>query len=281
MAHTLTHTDSAHPLEPVATPARVVSAATAAIPAPAPGPRSGPALEIAPDRVSSSDDYSRRFSGPAGRYLLDVQTRGLLSLVKPLGQGLRILDIGGGHAQSARPLAQAGHHVTILNSREEYEIRARRECAGHDIDFLSGPLDAPPVDPGSYDLVVALRMVMHMPDWHGFVASMCEKAGRAVLIDYPSWRSCNILEPMLFDVKRRLEGGSTREFRLFWPSQIREAFLGCGFDVTRSYAQCVLPLVVHRAVQKPAITGAAEAVARATGLTKLFGSPLLSLAVRR
>ncbi len=246
----------------------------------APLPDPAPGVERAPDGVSSSDDYHKRFWGPAGHYLLRVQTRGLLKLIEPLGKELRILDIGGGHAQSALPLARAGHHVTILNSSAEYEIRARRECACEDIDFLSGPLDTPPVDPRSYDLVMALRIVMHMPDWRQFVRSMCDAASRAVLIDFPSWQSSNILEPMLFDLKRRVEGSSTREYRLFWPSEIREAFLASGFRHKASYGECFLPLVVHRMAQLPAATGAIESVARGLGLTHLFGSPVLTMAMR-
>ncbi|MEO1534922.1 MAG: methyltransferase domain-containing protein [Planctomycetota bacterium] len=239
-----------------------------------------PRADTAPDRVSSSDDYHRRFRGRSGDYLLSVQTRGLLSLIEPLGKELRILDIGGGHAQSALPLAKAGHHVTILNSHAEYELRARRECEGQDIEFLSGPLDAPPVDPGSYDLVMALRIVMHMPDWRSFVRSMCQAAGRAVLVDYPSWRSSNILEPLLFDLKRRVEGGTTRKYQLFWPREVREAFLASGFEHRASFAECFLPLVVHRMAHAPAVTGAIESLARGLGLTGYFGSPVLTLAVR-
>ncbi|MEL6497018.1 MAG: class I SAM-dependent methyltransferase [Planctomycetota bacterium] len=247
---------------------------------PAPLPDAVPGFERAPDGVSSSDDYHRRFRGRAGHYLLSVQTRGLLKLIEPLGQELRILDIGGGHAQSALPLARAGHHVTILNSAAEYELRSRRECAGEDIEFLSGPLDAPPVDPGSYDLVMALRIVMHMPDWRGFVRSMCCASGRAVLIDFPSWRSSNIFEPMLFDLKRWIEGGSTREYQLFWPREVREAFLAGGFEQKASYGECFMPLVLHRMAHLPAATGAIESVARGLGLTRCFGSPVLTLAMR-
>ncbi len=240
-----------------------------------------PAFELAPDRVSSSDAYSERFSGPAGAYLLGVQTQGLLKLIEPLGRELRILDVGGGHAQSAIPLSDAGHHVTILNSAAEYELRARRECEGRNIDFLSGPLDAPPVDPGSYDLVLALRMVMHMPDWRAFVRSMCSSAARAVLLDYPSWRSCNVVTPLFFDAKRRVEGGTTRGYELFWPREVREAFLSCGFEQRAVHAQCLLPLVVHRTIGHPGLTGALESAARGLGLTRWFGSPVLTLAVRR
>ena len=149
--------------------------------------------EPEPDRVSSTDDYAKRFAGKAGSYLLGVQTRGLLKLIEPMGPRLRILDVGGGHAQSAVPLAKAGHRVTILSSRPEYEARARRECDGLGVEFMTGSIESPPVEPGAYDVVVALRMVMHMPDWKAFIAGVTRVAGRAVIVDYPSWRSTNWL----------------------------------------------------------------------------------------
>lgn len=238
------------------------------------------ATEPEPDRVSSTDDYANRFRGRAGAYLLGVQTRGLLELIEPMGTGLRILDVGGGHAQSAVPLARAGHKVTILSSRPEFEARARRECEGLGVEFRTGPLDAPPVEPGAYDVVVALRMVMHMPDWRAFIAGVSRIAGRAVLVDYPSWRSSNALEPLLFELKRRIEGGGTRRYGMYWPRSIHEAFAHNGFGALRSWPQCALPLVVHRALNAPAVTGTAENVLRRLGATRLLGSPVLVLARR-
>ena len=201
-----------------------------------------------------------------------------MKLIEPLGPGLRILDVGGGHAQSAVPLAKAGHKVTILSSRPEYEARARRECAGLGVEFMTGSIESPPVEPGAYDVVVALRMVMHMPDWKAFIAGVTRVAGRAVIVDYPSWRSTNALEPMLFEIKRRIEGGGTRRYGMYWPGQIREAFKNNGFGSLRAWPQCALPLVVHRALKAPSLTGPVESVLRGLGVTRLVGSPVLVLA---
>lgn len=237
-------------------------------------------LSEAPDLVSSSEAYAARFAGRAGAYLLAAQTRGVMRLIREMGGKLRILDIGGGHAQTAVPLARAGHSVTVLSSSHPAEERARALCGGLGVEFITGPLSSPPVDPGSFDLVVALRMVMHMPDWRGFLTSACRSAGRGVLIDYPSWRSSNALEPLLFDLKRKAEHGTTRRYTMFWPGQIRDAFETSGFTHQRRWAECALPLVVHRAINVPAVTGVAESVARAVGFTRLFGSPVLLLAQR-
>ncbi|MEM9166746.1 MAG: methyltransferase domain-containing protein [Planctomycetota bacterium] len=234
--------------------------------------------------MSSTDAYAQRFAGPAGAYLLTLQNAALLSLLERFGPSLRILDVGGGHAQIAPALARLGHRVTVLSSHPECETRARRLCDGLGVRFLTGRLDHPlpstmAVGEG-YDVVVALRMTMHMPDWTGFIAGLCGLGPRGVIIDYPSWRSTNALEPWLFGVKQRSEGGGTRRYRLFRPGQVGRAFRSRGYRVSASRHECFLPLVVHRRLGCPGLTRPFENVARALGLTRLIGSPVLALAER-
>ena len=64
------------------------------------------------------------------------------------------------------------------------------------------------------------------------------------------------------------------------PSLWPRSYAVCGFEQRAVYPQCLLPLVVHRVVGRPAVTGAAESAARWLGLTRLFGSPVLTLATR-
>ncbi|HEX9203914.1 MAG TPA: class I SAM-dependent methyltransferase, partial [Vicinamibacteria bacterium] len=64
------------------------------------------------DRETSSEEYARRFAGPLGAFFLEVQARTALELLRPW-PGASVLDVGGGHAQIAGPLADAGHAVTV------------------------------------------------------------------------------------------------------------------------------------------------------------------------
>jgi hypothetical protein len=54
------------------------------------------------DLETSSEDYARRFAGPAGRWSLEVQARSTMELLRGLPPGSSILDVGGGHAQTPR-----------------------------------------------------------------------------------------------------------------------------------------------------------------------------------
>ncbi len=64
------------------------------------------------DLDPSGDRYAARFAGPAGEYLLSRQTVALQGFLRDL-PAASILDVGGGHGQSARPLLAAGHPVTV------------------------------------------------------------------------------------------------------------------------------------------------------------------------
>ena len=52
------------------------------------------------DIGTSSEDYARRFTGAAGRWFVETQTRITLGFLGRLPVGASILDVGGGHARS-------------------------------------------------------------------------------------------------------------------------------------------------------------------------------------
>src|SRR6476660_3071093 len=68
------------------------------------------------DIGTSSEDYARRFAGAVGRWFVETQSRMTLSLLGSLPIGASILDVGGGHAQIAPPLIEAGYEVTVVGS---------------------------------------------------------------------------------------------------------------------------------------------------------------------
>ena len=88
-----------------------------------------------PDLESSTDEYAQRFAGPVGDYFLEVQTEAVRKLM-PSPVGCSVLDVGGGHAQLAGPLVEAGYDVTILASDESCRDRLDRrriwwrQCVG-------------------------------------------------------------------------------------------------------------------------------------------------------
>ena len=77
------------------------------------------------DVDSSSDQYADRFRGAVGHWFLGVQTQITLDALAGLPAGARVLDVGGGHAQIAPPLIEAGYRVTVVGSDESCGKRLR------------------------------------------------------------------------------------------------------------------------------------------------------------
>jgi SAM-dependent methyltransferase len=231
------------------------------------------------DLSTSSDDYARRFAGPVGDWLLQEQTRITLDLMQGLPTGASVLDVGGGHAQIAPPLIEAGYAVTIVGSHFACGARLKPWTDDNRCRFEVGNLRALPYSDRSFDAVVCFRLLPHSVAWTGLVAELCRVARRSVVLDYPSTRSVNVLSEQLFSLKKGIEK-STRPFLLFSPGQIRSAFREHGFTVRAARPQFLLPMVVHRMVKSPAVSRVAEAPGRVFGLTRWFGSPVIVRANR-
>jgi len=224
---------------------------------------------------TSSDDYARRFSGPAGEWFLDVQERACLELVRPWHGGT-VLDVGGGHAQVAVPLAREGYAVTVFGSapacRERLDRTARR--LGVEVAFAHGEVLRLPYDDRSFDVVVSFRLLPHVRHWRRLVAELCRVARHAVVVDYAPLVSGNLLTPLLFHVKKGIEK-NTRYYLTFLEGAVRGAFRASGFRVTGRFDEFLVPMAVHRALGRRAWSALVEDVSRRLGLTRLFGSPVI------
>ena len=232
------------------------------------------------DIGTASEDYARRFTGSVGRWFVETQTRLTLSLLQALPVGASVLDVGGGHAQIAPPLIEAGYEVTVVGSDPVCAARLKPWIDNGRCRFEVVDLRALPYANRSFDAVICLRLLPHSVSWTGLVGELCRVARRSVIVDYPSLRSANIVSQHFFNFKRNIEL-NTRRFMTFTPRQIEEAFADHGFVIRAERPQFLFPMVLHRLANRASISRAAELPGRLFGLTRWFGSPVLVRADRR
>lgn len=230
------------------------------------------------DIETSSADYARRFSGRAGKYLLDVQSQAVMGIVAGMQPGT-VLDVGGAHGQLVDDFVARGWKVTVIGSDAQCESNLRNLHGKHNCDFVRGELLQMPFADAQFDLVVSVRLLSHAEAWQQLMRELCRVARHAVVIDYPSLNGLNALTPLLFGMKKAYER-NTRTYTSFSRGDIEAALASTPFRVTRQIKQFFLPMVLHRATQAAAPVRWAEAAARGVGLTGLFGSPVILRADR-
>ncbi len=231
-------------------------------------------LETA-DIETASEDYTTRFRGAAGAWMLREQAWHLRQALAGLPDGASVLDVGGGHAQTAPVLRTAGYKVTVTGSDNVCALRLPE-----DLPFVVADNLALPFTDQSMDAVISFRLVTHCTRWPELIAELCRVARERVVVDYPTGQSLNVAADALFRLKKGFEK-NTRPFTLFNHAQIRSAFEANGFRVERRRAQFFWPMVVHRMLKCPLLSRLLEAPFRWTGLTALFGSPVVLEARRQ
>ncbi len=233
-----------------------------------------------PDVETASDDYARRFAGAIGSWMLAAQARAVADLLQPLPAGSRVLDVGGGHAQLTPVLIEHGYGVVVLGSTAAAAgPRLQPYLDAGLVDFQVGSLTNLPFDAASFDAVVSVRLLPHLPGWRAFLTDACRVARWSVVVDYPSIRSVNRFAEATFALKKRIEG-NTRTFTLFDATEIDAAFEACGFRVGDRRSEFFLPMVLHRMHRLPALGRTLEAPSRWLGLTRRWGSPVIARADR-
>ena len=233
------------------------------------------------DIESSSDTYARRFAGPVGRWFIESQTRITLECLAGLAPGASVLDVGGGHAQVAPPLVEAGFQVTVVGSDPCCGSRLAPLTTAGRCRFEVADLQSLPYDPQSFDAVICYRLVAHSIGWRGLIGELCRVARHRVIVDYPAWRSVNVASGALFKFKNSVERGTTRPFALYRRGEIAGAFTSAGFAVAAERPQFLLPMALYRMARSPGLARTAEGIARSLALTRAFGSPVIVRADRR
>ncbi len=229
----------------------------------------------APDIETASAEYALRFDGAWGGYLLARQ-EALVKACLPEATGVRVLCVGGGHAQLAALYRQRGDEVTVYGS--EGASVALLEPYG--FEYHSGNILQLPFEDNHFDVVIAIRLLTHLNDWPKMLEEMCRVSRGQVVLEYPSVRSLNIISPLLFKWKKKIET-DTRTFTLFRDAQIKHELSKHGFKTRYRKGQFFFPLVVHRILKSNRFLRVLESLLSAVRLTAVLGSPVILSAHRK
>jgi SAM-dependent methyltransferase len=231
-----------------------------------------------PDMARTFD--SRRFGGPIGDLVARTQGRVLANMVGRI-QDRDIIDVGTGTGRVALLLAHGAARVTAVDASDEMLAIARRRAADElvSINFVRGDAHALDFADRSFDVAVALRLLMHTPKWRRCVSELCRVATRLVVIDYPSATSVALFESLGRRAAHSM-GIRTEPYRVFTHGAIVEAFGRCGFRIRSVHRQFVLPITFHKAIGSRRFTLWSEDKLDRLGLLKPFGSPVTLVAER-
>lgn len=235
---------------------------------------------ISPDIHSSSDEYAKRFSGEFGTFSLDVQGNSTLKILKKYNDIKTILDVGGGHGQLMPYIANMGYDITIYGSNECCKKRVQSYIDSGDCKFKVGSLTSLPFLDQSFDAVICFRQVCHLENYKECIKELSRVSKKIVIIDYPTYRSFNILNKLFFKLKKKVEK-NTRTFKIFYDNEIQDEFAKNNFLVDTKIPEYFLPLVFYRIINKKVICNILEGIFSFLGLRKLFGSPIIIEAKRK
>jgi len=149
--------------------------------------RAGPTATLDPEEIDRFARLASEWWDPAGKFralhrigparltfLRDEMLRhfGLSPGLRPL-QGLCVLDIGCGGGLIAEPLARLGAAVTGLDPAVETIEAARRHAVGQElsVDYRAGRVEDLEAEGSTFDAVVCLEVVEHVPDVGAFLKS--------------------------------------------------------------------------------------------------------------
>ncbi len=229
------------------------------------------------DVFTASDGYASRFAGETGEWLLSVQEKTILSLLKDKIQaGSEMLDVGGAHGQLI-PVARALNlRLKIAASHQDaVSFLSKRTNQAIHADVTEDLFNLPYRD-NSYKLVSSVRLISHIDPWQKHLEEICRVSSEYVLIDYPPLVSSNLLNTLLFPLKKKMEG-NTRTFTIFKHSEIDAEFKRNGYQLVARKGQFFWPMVVHRKIKSVRLSNILEFPASFLGLQKIFGNPVIAL----
>ena len=131
----------------------------------------------------------------------------------------------------------------------------------------------------TFDAVICLRMLMHVPDWRKALAELCRVTRERLVIDYPALTSTAALQAVWRRAASTM-GSRVEAYRVFSNSAIAREMRRSGFQIVSRHKQFVVPIALHKAVGSESFTRGLERTLAHVGLLKLAGSPVTIAAER-
>lgn len=142
---------------------------------------------------------------PTRRYLHRSRRDWVLSQLRslPAVAGRRILEIGPGSGVYLPALTEAGETVVALDREEAYLQAARQLPDEHGVAvyFVQGDLRAPPLAPGSVDVILCSEVIEHVPhspDLLSALAGLLSRDGVLILTTPQPWSPIELLGRIAF-----------------------------------------------------------------------------------
>lgn len=234
-------------------------------------------IEGPPDIASSSHEYAERFKGEVGKYFLEVQQQAVAKAISKQKNISSVLEVGGGHCQLTDFFLNQNLNVTIQGSNESSLTRAKDLGFENKVKLELSPLASLCFADNSFDLVSGIRLMAHVDDWKAFLREMLRVSKQGIVFDFANIYSLNILTPLLFQIKKRIEK-NTRPYSCQSMHEIRSFLHQLGCKEIVAVPQFVLPMGIHRALKSKIFSNKVESLFKIVGLNKLCGSPMIIFA---
>ncbi len=221
-----------------------------------------------------------RFGGRFGQYL---ERREIELYSKLLGSVTGdVLDAGTGTGKLSLQLLEQGCHVTGSDFSFEMLKIAKQKAQASGIlgRFVVSDVRALCFRSDAFEHTLCSRVLMHVVDWQTAISELCRVTGETLLLDFPPRLSVSGLDSVLKRLLRRSEDHAHQTYRTFSPREVFGALRLRGFRVVESRRSFLLPIIVHRWLDRPSVSEKIEAIFARMGLTRLFGAPVTLKAVR-
>jgi SAM-dependent methyltransferase len=201
---------------------------------------------VTPDPLQPEIDYHEKlysgfaqshFAKPAVRALREHMVRRILKLTGA-GKTSRVLSLGCGIGDTEVLLAPHVGELTGLDLSPSAIRQARLDGAGiSNLSFVEGTLESAQIGPASFDVVIAIFFLHHLPDTipelAGQIASILKPGGVFYALDPSRYRLSGAIGELLFPkLMARYQSPNERQLA---PRETAEYFSGAGLEARFEY----------------------------------------------